>query len=297
MEIAVWAALAAGACFAVAGVLQQQAASARPPDEAMSFRLLGRLARRPLWLGGVLLAVPAYGFQSLALAFGPLSLVQPLIVSELVFALPLAAALHRMRLRAREWLGTLAVAGGLVLALVAADPRGGDPPAAHGAWLPALLAVCAATVLALAGARLTAGAVKASLTALAAGIVMGTQSVLLDATVARIRHGWADALLSWQAWLLVAVSVLGLLLIQSAFQEGPLAASMPVIDAAEPAVAVILGVLLFDEEVGHGAVSGVLAVVGVAVLLAGVVVLDTSPLLAALHRRERREPLGRGHAA
>lgn len=292
MFVALWAAVAAGACFAVAGVLQQQAASARPEEEAMSFRLLGRLARRPLWLGGILLAVLAYGFQSLALAFGPLSLVQPLIVSELVFAIPLAARLHRMRLRAREWLGTLAVAGGLVLALVAAHPRAGDPRAGDGAWLPAMSAVCAATVVALAAGRFASGAAKASLTALAAGIVMGTQSVLLAATVARIPDGWAGVFGSWQTWLLVAASVLGLLLIQSAFQEGPLAASMPVMDFTEPAVAVVLGVLVFGEEVGGGLLSGVAAAVGVLVLLAGVVVLDTSPLLAALHRREQQEPLG-----
>jgi hypothetical protein len=122
---------------------------------------------------------------------------------------------------------------------------------------------------------------------------MGTQSVLLTATVARIPHGWGGVLASWQTWLLVAVSVLGLLLIQSAFQEGPLAASMPVIDSTEPAVAVVLGVLLFDEEIGGGLLSGLSAALGVLVLLTGVAVLDTSPLLAALHRREQQEPIGR----
>jgi hypothetical protein len=33
-------------------------------------------------------------------------------------------------------------------------------------------------------------------------------------------RGWGGTLASWQTWLLVVVSVLGLLLIQSAFQEG-----------------------------------------------------------------------------
>ncbi|CAM5678278.1 Drug/metabolite transporter (DMT)-like permease OS=Streptomyces griseomycini OX=66895 GN=FHS37_006306 PE=4 SV=1 [Streptomyces griseomycini] len=73
MVIAVLASLAAGVCFAVAGVLQQWAAAARPDAEALTARLLGHLARDPLWLSGIGLAVVAYGFQSLALAFGPLA--------------------------------------------------------------------------------------------------------------------------------------------------------------------------------------------------------------------------------
>ena len=97
LTVAVPAALASGACFALAGVLQQRAASREPDETDLSVRLLRRLARQPGWLGGIALALLAYGFQSLALAFGPLSLAQPLIVSEMVFAIPLSARLQRMR--------------------------------------------------------------------------------------------------------------------------------------------------------------------------------------------------------
>ena len=126
MFISVIAAVIAGGCFAAGGVLQQRVASARPDDESLSLSLLADLARRPLWLAGIGMAVLSYGFQALALAYGPLALVQPLIVTELIFAIPISVRLHGMRLHRREWAGALAVAGGLALAIVAAHPRGGQ---------------------------------------------------------------------------------------------------------------------------------------------------------------------------
>ncbi|CAL9426904.1 DMT family transporter [Streptomyces sp. Tu 3180] len=290
MVVAVLASLAAGVCFAVAGVLQQWAAAARPDAEALTARLLGHLARDPLWLCGIALAVVAYGFQSLALAFGPLSLVQPLIVAELVFAVPLSARLHRMRLGPREWLGTCAVTAGLALALLSARPHGGDPRAAG--LLPWLLVVgvTAAVVCAvLAAARVLTGPWRASATALAAGAVMGTQSVLLASTVDRLRHGLLAALAAWQTYALVVASVGGLLLIQSAFQQGPLAASMTVLDATEPVVAVTVGTVVFGEAIRTGWPVSAATVAGLALVGAGIVALDTSPVVMALHGRRGRD--------
>ncbi|MBC9723509.1 DMT family transporter [Streptomyces sp. TRM68367] len=286
MPVAVLASLAAGVCFAVAGVLQQWAAAARPDAEALSLRLLTHLVRDRLWLCGIGLAVLAYGFQSLALAFGPLSLVQPLIVAELIFAVPLSARLHRMRLGRREWFGTLAVAAGLALALASARPHGGRPGAAGAlSWLLLVGAVAALVCGALAAARALPGPWRASATALAAGAVMGTQSVLLAATVDRLRHGLDAALAAWQTYALVVASVGGLLLIQSAFQQGPLAASMTVLDATEPVVAVTVGMAVFGETVHAGWPVSTVTALGLALVGAGIVSLDSSPVIAALHGR------------
>ncbi|MCC5036639.1 DMT family transporter [Streptomyces sp. WAC 00631] len=299
MLVAIPAALAAGLCFALAGVLQQRSASARPADEFLSFRLLLDLARKPLWVSGIALAVLAYGCQGLALAYAPLTLVQPLIVSELLFAIPLSALVLRMRLRRREWCGVLAVSTGLVTALAAARPRPAEAVADPGAWLVMLAGVGAAAAAALVAGRHAGGTAKASLIALAAGLVMGTQSVLLAATVERFDGGAAAVFTAWQTYLLVGASIGGLLLIQSAFQAGPLAASMPVMDAVEPAVAIAAGVTLFGESVRTGWPAGGVALAGLLLLFAGIVLLDTSPLLKALYRRETagRAPGEAGRAA
>lgn len=285
MLIAIPAALAAGACFALAGVFQQYEAAGRPSSESLSLRLLVALARRRLWLFGMFLALVSYGFQSVALAYGPLSLVQPLIISELVFAIPLSARMRRVRLGRREWIGAAAVALGLIAAIAAADPRRGSTTIPTDDWLMALGAATVISLVALAVSRRTRGSVRASFIALAAGIIMGTQSALLDATVTKFEQGAHAVFTAWQTYLLVFASIVGLLLIQSAYQAGPLSASAPVIDATEPAVAVVIGVVLFGETIRTGLVPSTVTVAGLLVLLAGIVLLDTSPVMAAVHKR------------
>ncbi|MGY1708760.1 DMT family transporter [Geodermatophilus sp. SYSU D00758] len=293
MLVAVLAALAAGACFAAAGLLQQRAARTRTRGEAGSARLMADLARQPMWLAGIGLAFLSYGFQALALAFGPLSLVQPLIVMELVFALPIAARLNDERMQPRDWAGSAAVAGGLALAILAAAPSEGDPRAPLGDWLVLLGVVGALVVAALLLTRVGRGPLRASVFALAGAAVMGTQSALYDLTIERLGDGFWGLFAHWQTYLLVVASIGGLWLIQSAYNSGPLAASMPVIDAVEPTVAVTIGLVLFGEELAGGAGRHALAALGALVAVAGIVVLDTSPLTRRMQAEEEQEQQGR----
>ncbi len=87
ITIAVLAALAAAGSFGVAAALQHRQAQLAPRAGALPFRLLTRLARRPLWLAGIALAAAAYDLQALALAFGPLALAAPIVATDLLFAL------------------------------------------------------------------------------------------------------------------------------------------------------------------------------------------------------------------
>ncbi|MCD0486025.1 DMT family transporter [Streptacidiphilus sp. ASG 303] len=147
-------ALLAALCFAVAAVLQQEAAGAEPGAESLRPRLLLRLARRPLWLAGIAVAALSYGIQGAALAFGPLVLVQPLAATDLLFALPLVAWRHRMLLTRTDAVGAVCTAAG-VAAFLAVLPSPGParvPPAS--AWLPpAAAATALAAVLVAAGLR------------------------------------------------------------------------------------------------------------------------------------------------
>src|SRR5579875_1766346 len=224
MLIAIVCAIAAGGSFAGGGVLQQHVASTRPEDEQLSFRLLADLARQPLWLLGIGLAFLSYVLESLALAFGPLVMVQPLVVTELLFALPISVRWHGMRMGPREWAGALAVACGLGVGLASAAPRAGRPFPPILSWGLALAVVAVLATTAVAVGRRSAGPLRSSLFALAAGLVLATQAALLKATIALFRQGFVAALGSWQLWAMVLASFIGLLLVQSAYQAGPLAA-------------------------------------------------------------------------
>lgn len=294
--IAVGAAILAGASLTATGVLQQRAASRRPPEESLSPRLILSLARDKTWLAGLGTGVVSYAFQAVALGFGALSLVQPIFVSELIFAVPLSVRLNRMRMHARDWLGLWSVALGLALGIAAADPRRGQPLAHLFHWGLALAGVAAVAGVAVAIGRASGeGAARSSLYALAAAVTMALQSALLNATVSLLGQGLGTLFTSWQGYALVPVTAVGVLLVMSAYQAGPLAASMPVIDACEPVTAILLGLLLFDEHIRTGALALAGTTGGLILFVAGIIALDTSPLVHALQRQQQHhcQPLAR----
>lgn len=285
VAIAVGTAAVAGGFLAATGVLQQRAASARPSRESLSFRLLVSLAHDRLWLLGLLTGVISYAFQALALAFGPLALVQPVFLSELLFAIPVSLRLRQARMGPREWTGVLSVIVGLATAIVAADPKGGDPLASLPRWLAATAIVAVIAGLAVLAGKRTALASRASLYALGGATVLALQSGFLNATVKLMEEGPVQLFTAWQPYSLIPATAFGVLLVESAYQAGPLAASMPVIDAAEPAVAIAIGLALFGERVETAPLRLAGTAFGLALLLAGILLLDTSALVRRLEER------------
>jgi drug/metabolite transporter (DMT)-like permease len=282
-------AVLAGLCIAAAGVLQQRAASRRPSGERLSIRLMRRLATDRVWLAGIGLAGLSYGFQAVALTFGPLALVQPLIVSELLFAVPVSVRLRRLRLRTRDWATVGTIVAGLAIGIVAADPRKGHPLQPFTTWLPALAAAAVISGVALFLTRVLDGPPRATAFAFAGAVLMAMQSALYDATIALLREDHWLLFAHWEPYALVVASVVGMFLIQNAFQAGPLAASTPVIDATLPLVAIALGVWLFGEHVRTTALGLGGAALGVVLLVTGIVLLDRSPVVRKEQRIEQEE--------
>ena len=283
------AAVAAGLCLATAGVLQQRSASRRPSDERMSLTLMRRLVADRTWLLGICAAVLSYGFQAVALTFGPLTLVQPLVVSELLFAVPVSVRLRDLRLRKRDWLAVGSVVAGLAVGIVAADPQEGNPIQPITTWAPALGGVVVLVGGAVVVAKRLEGPPKASAFALAGACTMGLQSALYAATLAFLRKELWGVFLHWETYALIVASLVGMFLIQNAFQSGPLAASTPLIDSVLPLVAIALGVGLFGESIratwwGLGG-----AALGLVLLIVGIVALDTSPVVRKEQRLEKEE--------
>ena len=101
--LAVGLALLSSFLFALAATLQQMEAGSLDREQASSIKMLLVLVRRPRWLLGV--AADAGGFitVALALAIGRLVVVQPLVVTVLLFALPLSARLTGRRITRSDW--------------------------------------------------------------------------------------------------------------------------------------------------------------------------------------------------
>jgi drug/metabolite transporter (DMT)-like permease len=282
--IAVIAALAAGCTFAIGAVLQQSAAREAPVEESLSLRLLWDLAHRPKWLLGIGSDVGSFALQALALAFGPIALVQPLLVTGVLFAVPIAVRLRGMRLHAQEWTGTVAVAGGLSMFLAAASPGEGVAQTTLTRWVLILIAVGGLMAVGVMIGQVVQGPARASFFAVSAGAAFGLLAALTKTSTHLLGQGAGTFFTAWQPYAMAGVAVAGAVVQQSAFQAAPLPASLPVMDAVEPAVAVLIGVFAFAEDLQTSIPALTLEAAGIVALITGIVLLDRSPVVLALQR-------------
>jgi drug/metabolite transporter (DMT)-like permease len=272
-------AVAAAAMNAVAAVLQRKAERDEPTSRAFSVGLLLDVVRRPAWLTGIVAVVVSFAFEAVALTVSPVSVVQPLLVSELPMTLLLASIVFRRRIAARDWWSVAALAVGLAVFSFCLAPTGGRPLAAPlWAWIVGLTACLALSgVLTVAGSR-TKGGRRAALLGLATGIGFGTTAVLVAATGAAATGGIVPMLLTWQTYALVVIGPLSFFLLQNTLQAGALVASQPGMTLSNPLLAMAWGLAVFGEHArGGGWVAG--EVVGMALIAAGTFTLVRSPVL------------------
>jgi len=280
--LAVIFALTAGLFYAIASVTQQRIAFQQSPELSLSFRLIKALAKKPLWLLGVLIDAGAYLFEALALGFGSLLLVGPLMVSGLLFSVPLAAFVEKQRIGRREIIPALMVTIGLATFLIVGNPTGNNSSAPVLGWVATGVAVAALVSLALLWGRRPSVPPnrRAFWFGLATGTIYGFTAVLTKSTVDLLDGGIVEVFTHWQLYVLVAVSIIGLIVNQSAFQAGHVAASLPVIAVANPALSAFLGVVLFGETIGaQGVLEWIVVLVAIAAAVLGTVALAQSPLV------------------
>jgi hypothetical protein len=291
--IAVVAALLAAFCFAVAALVQQTVARAAGADEVMHPRLLLDLARRPRWLAGIGLDAMSFLILALALAFGPLALVQPLASLDVLFALPLIARLQGRRLAMGDGIGAVTVAGGIVIFLAVAPPTGGVKAPSLTTWAPVFVAAgTLSAIAALAGLRVS-GKARVIWLAVAAGSVYGVLSALTKATVDVVAVRGAGVLLTWEPWALLLCGIIGALLGQSAYSSGALSLSLPVLDTLAPIVAVVIAATVFDEKLASSAWQLGVQLAGGALAVAGIAMLSRSAIVAAETEDGRDRALAR----
>ena len=252
---AVCLAALSAAGFAVSTPLQHHANTLVRADPG-SRSVFGALVRRPWWVLGQIVAVVAFSLHAVALHLGALILVQPIVVSGIVLAVPVRAALGRRPPRRDELTTVTVTAAGLALFLVAARPGASRPPA----WTSALAAAVIGAGLAV-GAAIWAGrrrgARRASGYGLACGVLFGVTGglVKLAAIHAGTGHGFADHLWSllsgWPAWAVVVTGLSGVVLNQRAYRAAPLSASMPLLNTVDVLVAIGFGLVVFGEVPAH----------------------------------------------
>lgn len=282
--IAVVAAIAAAAMFGVSSVLMFRAANTTGKDRhpGGSLRSVLAVRRSPLWLAGAGLQAASFGVQAVALAFGPLALVQPVAATDLLFALPLLARTQARRLQRREWSAALLVTAGVGVFLGVSPPRAGTPTADPHEWSVTVLAVAAVCATALVASRRASRVARTTLLALAGAACFGLVDALSKNFVGHLRHaGVVTTMTSWDPYALAVAGAAGLVLSQLTFQSGALQISLPVIDTLEPTSAVLIGTVVLHEALAASPVQLSVQLAGALVAVVGIVALDRASISGA----------------
>ncbi|MGW1913275.1 DMT family transporter [Streptomyces sp. NPDC002076] len=285
LTVTVLLALLAALTNASASVLQRRAAvQERSEDDGAdggrgarrAVRRLGRLLRRPYWLAGAALLAVSGLLQAGALAVGSLSLVQPLLATELLCTLLVGGVVFRRRPALWTWLAFVALAAGLALFLLAAAPGAGRPTAPPQAWLLGGGGALGLVVLLVAAARPTKGALRAALFGLASAVCFAATAALLKEAVGRLGHGPAAMFTHWSPYATAGAGLVAFLLLQSALGAGSLTASQPALTLGDALTSVVLGWVLFAEAI-HLGLRMLPEALGVALIGAGSIGLARAP--------------------
>lgn len=286
--VAVLLALVAACSNAASNVIQRLTNREEKDVRTLSFRLILDLLHRPLWFGGLAAVTLSFVLQATALRFGPLALVEPLLVCELPLTFLGAAIVLRARLGWREWAAAAVMTAGLAAMIALLDPRGGVHEEVHPlVWGIGLgVSVGAVAALVAAGWR-SSGDVRAAFYGAATGIEFGLTAALMKGAMVALSSGFPALFSAWQTYTMVAAGIFGMFLVQNAMQSGKILAAQPGITLLDPFVAIVWGIFGFDEQVSGGALRVSLAVAGGLVMVGGALLLSRSPVLQHDRHAER----------
>jgi drug/metabolite transporter (DMT)-like permease len=264
-------------------VLQQNAAQAEPDSRFLSLRLIIDLFHQPRWLLGIGSMVAGQILAAWSIGNLPLAFVEPLLTTNLVFALILAVPIAKATLRFWEIAGAMVLCSGVALLSASRSAKPiGLSFGSFSHWFVAAVIAAIAFACVQAGRR-RPGRARAMLTGVGAGLVFGIQDALTRQTLQALHTSGLGGMLStWAPYALIGAGATGIWLMQSAFSSGPLNVSLPAISAGEPVVGILLGVLVFGDRIQD--TPGELAIYagGLAALVVGVIMVGRSPALSQL---------------
>ncbi|MFI5683527.1 DMT family transporter [Streptomyces sp. NPDC051636] len=265
--------------YAGGAIVQEQVALSCPDGQYAPLR-------RPSWWAAVVLNGLGGLLHVVALAYGPLSLVQPLGALTIVFALPMAALFVGRKAGAAAWRGAVMATVGLagVLSLVGtSDGQSLDTAQRVGVALVTGAAVVALMIAGRAAHRHPA--VRSVLLATASGTAFGMSSVFTKTVAVDWTGGVSAADLPSLA-VIGVFAVAGVLLSQAAYRGGGLAAPLATLTVVNPVLAAAVGITMFGETFRYGTTGTALALSCGVVAAGGLTLLTTERLEPAPHTGE-----------
>jgi drug/metabolite transporter (DMT)-like permease len=267
--------LALGAAFfiAIGDVIHQRTAHEVTDEPVSHVQLFLRLLRDGQWWLGSVVAGVGFALQAAALGFGSVLLVQALLVTSLLFALPISARLSHRRVSRWEWTWAALLAAAVAVIVTVGNPTAGHSRASLETWTAVIAVLGPALVLCVVGARIWSGPVSAVLLAVVSGALWGVFAVLTKGVVDRIDDGVWALLRTPELYVWVLVAIAGTSWQQSSFRAGALTATLPTMTVTEPVVGSVLGVVVLGETLRPGDAGWLTLIVAVAVMVVATVAL------------------------
>jgi len=272
-DIAALLALGAALFIAIGDVIHQRSAHEVTDEPVSHLGLFTRLLRdRQWWLGSGVSAV-GFGLQAAALGLGSVLLVQAILVTSLLFALPINARITGQRVSRFQWTWAALLAAAVVVIVTVGNPTEGVSRASFETWSLVIAVLGPALVVCVVGARIFPGPTGAVLLAMVSGALWGVFAVLTKGVVDRLGDGVTELLRTPElyAWALVAIA--GTAWQQSSFRAGALTASLPTMTVTEPVVGSVLGVVILGETLRPGEAGWLTLVIAFAVMVFATVAL------------------------
>ena len=274
-------ALGAAATFGLSTSLQHLSSRGRGGTSTVG--LMASLVRTRLWLTGMGLSVVAFVAHAVAISAGPLVVVQPVIVTGVVFAVLIRAGLDgRWPTRAETGWATLTGAGLAAFLIGVGSPaHAAGPPRHAGEAVVGLLVVAA--LVAVRARRCPTGSVgKAMWLGVLSGVLFGLMAGLLKLVVLDPYAGLPALVSDWPVWLILACGSCAVLVNQRAYQTERLSVSMPILNIVDVLVALLLAGVIFGELPSRSPAALTAEALGLAAMGLGVAGL------AALEDRQQR---------
>jgi drug/metabolite transporter (DMT)-like permease len=276
-EVAAILAVLAAVSFAVAATLWQKATVAAGIDVAKPQGFAGLLTNG-VWLLGLAAQILGVLLQAAALDRGRVSIIQPLLVTTVVWALPLGYFLTNQTVTRRHGLGAVMVVAGLAVFTSVGDPAAGNDNAPTSDWISAYLVIAAVCIGLLLFGRRGGPATNAAVYGTVAGCLYGVSAVLMKPVTEQLHEDGAVAVLeNWQLWVLAVTGIVGFYLQQISLAAGRLATSVATTSVANPVVSVFLGALVLQERLDKTPPwHAVVAVGALAFALLGAVIIASA---------------------
>jgi len=276
-ELAAVLAIFAAVAFAFAATLWQRASMASGIEAGQGKAFL-RLLTNWVWLLGLVAQILGVLLQAAALDRGRVAIIQPLLVTTVVWALPLGYFLTSQTVTRRHGLGAAIVVVGLAVFGSVGDPAGGVDDAPTSDWIAAYLVIAALGIGILLFGRRGGISAKAAVYGTVAGVLYGVSAVLMKPVVERLHtDGFAAVLENWQLWVMAVTGIGGFYLQQISLAVGRLATSVATTSVANPVVSVLLGALVLQETLDRTpSWHAVVAIGALAVALLGAVIIASA---------------------